>query len=70
MNRKSEKNLIVGLDIGTSKIVAIVGEHEPGQPVEIMGIRFAPIRMASNAAWWWISNRPCSRSSVPSRKPS
>jgi cell division protein FtsA len=47
MNRKSDKNLIVGLDIGTSKIVAIVGEHEPGQPVEIMGIRFAPIRMAS-----------------------
>ena len=39
MNRKSEKNLIVGLDIGTSKIVAIVGEHEPGQPVEIMGLQ-------------------------------
>ena len=42
MNRKSEKNLIVGLDIGTSKIVAIVGEHEPGQPVEIMGIGSHP----------------------------
>ena len=42
MNRKSDKNLIVGLDIGTSKIVAIVGEHEPGQPVEIMGIGSHP----------------------------
>ena len=27
MNRKSDKNLIVGLDIGTSKVMAIVGEY-------------------------------------------
>ena len=26
MPRKPERNLIVGLDIGTSKVVAIVGE--------------------------------------------
>ncbi|HET9843696.1 MAG TPA: cell division protein FtsA, partial [Gammaproteobacteria bacterium] len=26
MSKKSEKNLIVGLDIGTSKVVTIVGE--------------------------------------------
>jgi cell division ATPase FtsA len=25
MNRKSDKNLVVGLDIGTSKVMAIVG---------------------------------------------
>ncbi len=31
MTRKPEKNLIVGLDVGTSKIVAIVGEHAPGE---------------------------------------
>ncbi|MFI4968762.1 MAG: cell division protein FtsA, partial [Lysobacterales bacterium] len=42
MNRKSEKNLIVGLDVGTSKIVAIVGEHAPGEPVEIIGIGSHP----------------------------
>ncbi len=38
MNRKSDKSLIVGLDIGTSKVSAIVGEFEPGQPVEVIGI--------------------------------
>ncbi len=38
MNRKTDKSLIVGLDIGTSKVSAIVGEFEPGQPVEVIGI--------------------------------
>jgi len=38
MNRKSDKTLLVGLDIGTSKIVAIVGEYAPGEPVEVIGI--------------------------------
>jgi cell division protein FtsA len=38
MNRKNEKQLVVGLDIGTSKVVAIVGEYEPGEPVEVIGI--------------------------------
>ena len=38
MNRKGERNLIVGLDIGTSKIVAIVGEHAPGEAVEILSL--------------------------------
>jgi len=38
MVKKSEKNLIVGLDIGTSKVVAIVGEMLPGGEIEIVGI--------------------------------
>ena len=42
MNRKGERNLIVGLDIGTSKVVAIVGEHSPGEAVEIIGIGSHP----------------------------
>jgi cell division protein FtsA len=43
MPRKSEhKTLLVGLDIGTSKIVAIVGEHAPGEPVEVIGIGTHP----------------------------
>ncbi|MGH8124914.1 MAG: cell division protein FtsA [Rhodanobacteraceae bacterium] len=37
MNRKSDKNLVVGLDIGTSKVMAIVGEYLPGDPVEVIG---------------------------------
>ena len=38
MIRKPEKALMVGLDIGTSKIVAIVGEYLPGEQVEVIGI--------------------------------
>jgi cell division protein FtsA len=38
MAKKSEKNLIVGLDIGTSKVVAIVGEMLPAGEIEIVGI--------------------------------
>ncbi len=38
MVKKSDKNLIVGLDIGTSKVVAIVGEVTIDEEVEIIGI--------------------------------
>ena len=38
MNRKSDKALLVGLDIGTSKVSAIVGEYSPGEGVEVIGI--------------------------------
>src|SRR6187455_338062 len=38
MNRKSDKALLVGLDIGTSKVTAIVGEYGPGETVEVIGI--------------------------------
>ena len=38
MVKKTEKNLIVGLDIGTSKVVAIVGEINPGNEIEIIGL--------------------------------
>jgi cell division protein FtsA len=38
MNRKGDKSLIVGLDIGTSKITALVGEYSPGQEIEVIGI--------------------------------
>ena len=38
MRNKNDKQLVVGLDIGTSKVVAIVGEYEPGEPIEVIGI--------------------------------
>ena len=38
MVKKIDKNLIVALDIGTSKIVAIVGEISPDNKIEIIGI--------------------------------
>lgn len=44
MSKKTEKNLIVGLDIGTSKVVAIVGEITPTREVEIIGIGSHPSR--------------------------
>ncbi len=44
MSKKAEKNLIVGLDIGTSKVVAIVGEINPEGGIEIIGIGSHPSR--------------------------
>jgi len=42
--RKNERNLIVGLDIGTSKVVAIVGEITNGGFIEVVGIGSHPSR--------------------------
>lgn len=44
MSKKLEKNLIVGLDIGTSKVVAIVGEINLDGEIEIIGIGSHPSR--------------------------
>ena len=44
MAKKSEKNMIVGLDIGTSKVVAIVGEIAPEGGTEVIGIGSYPSR--------------------------
>ncbi len=38
MNRKGDKSLVVGLDIGTSRVKVLVGEYAPGEPVEVIGI--------------------------------
>lgn len=38
MNSTSENQMIVGLDIGTSKVVCIVGEVSPEGQIEIVGI--------------------------------
>jgi cell division protein FtsA len=44
MTKKGDKNLIVALDIGTSKVVAIVGEVNPAKEIEIIGIGSHPSR--------------------------
>ena len=44
MVRKQDKNLIVGLDIGTSKVVAIVGEVLPDGTIEVVGLGSHPSR--------------------------
>lgn len=38
MKKHSDKNLIVGLDIGTSKVAAIVGEITPDGTIDVIGI--------------------------------
>ena len=42
--KRDEKNLIVGLDIGTSKVVTIVGTVTPADTVEVVGIGMTPSR--------------------------
>jgi len=41
-SRRPDKNLIVGLDIGTSKVVAIVGEVNEEGNIEVVGIGSHP----------------------------
>jgi cell division protein FtsA len=44
MSRRSDRNLLVGLDIGTSKVVAIVGEMATDSSIEVIGIGSHPSR--------------------------
>jgi cell division protein FtsA len=42
--KRTDKNIIVGLDIGTSKVVALVGEVRQDNEIEIIGIGSHPSR--------------------------
>ncbi|MEI6353528.1 MAG: cell division protein FtsA [Methylococcus sp.] len=42
MAKKSDRNLIVGLDIGTSKVACIVGEINPDGDIEVVGLGVYP----------------------------
>ncbi len=42
--KKDERKLLVGLDIGTSKVVAVVGELSPEGALEVIGIGSHPSR--------------------------
>jgi cell division protein FtsA len=44
MPRKGDQRLLVGLDIGTSKVVAIVGELQDDNSVEVIGFGMHPSR--------------------------
>src|SRR5690349_3821096 len=44
MSKRSDRSVIVGLDIGTSKVVALVGEVGPDGAIEILGIGSQPSR--------------------------
>ncbi|TVQ86125.1 MAG: cell division protein FtsA [Chromatiaceae bacterium] len=44
MAKRNEKNLVVGLDIGTAKVAALVGEIKPDDTIEVVGIGTHPSR--------------------------
>jgi cell division protein FtsA len=44
MARKTDRNFIVGLDIGTSKVVALVGEITADGSIEVIGLGSQPSR--------------------------
>lgn len=44
MAKTPERNIIVGLDIGTTKVVAMVGEITPDNQIEVIGIGSHPSR--------------------------
>ena len=44
MAKREERKLLVGLDIGTSKVVTIVGELSPERALEVIGIGSNPSR--------------------------
>jgi len=44
MARKTDRNVIVGLDIGTSKVVALVGEITADASIEVIGLGSQPSR--------------------------
>ena len=68
MAKKTERNLIVGLDIGTSKVAAIVGELSSDGTLEVIGIG-STVSRGLKKAWWSTWNRRCNPSNEPSRKP-
>lgn len=58
MNKpKVERDLIVGLDIGTSKIVAIVAEIRPEGGFEIVGLGSYPSRGLRRVSWSILKRR-------------
>src|SRR3982075_3652525 len=44
MLKRADRNLIVGLDIGTSKVVALVGEVAADGSIELLGLGSQPSR--------------------------
>ena len=42
MRRSKAPELVVGLDVGTTKICAVVGEPRPGGGLDIVGVGNAP----------------------------
>ena len=50
--KRPDKNLIVGLDIGTSKVSAIVGEVVGGDGIEVDRDGHPPLARIEEREWW------------------
>lgn len=44
MNKREPRNLLMGLDVGTSKVVCVIGEVHPGGQIEVIGLGQQPSR--------------------------
>ncbi|HAS16207.1 MAG TPA: cell division protein FtsA, partial [Idiomarina abyssalis] len=44
MSKTSEHNMVVGLDIGTSKVTALIGELLPDNEISVVGVGTATSR--------------------------
>ncbi len=66
---REDKNLIVGLDIGTSKIVAIVAELLPEGSIKVIGLG-QHISRGLKKGWSSILIPPCKPSNGRLKKPS
>lgn len=44
MSRKESRNLLMGLDVGTSKVVCVIGEVSPTGQIEVIGLGQQPSR--------------------------
>ena len=44
MSKRTDRSLIIGLDIGTSKVVALVGEVTADGNIEVIGLGSQPSR--------------------------
>jgi cell division ATPase FtsA len=66
---KDAKNLIVGLDIGTSKVVAVVAEVMSDGRHEVIGLGQHESK-GLKKAWWSTSRPPWSPSSARWKRPS
>ena len=56
MANSNDEQLIVGLDIGTSKVVTIVGLAGPGGTLEIVGTGLHPSSGLKRV--WWSTSSP------------
>jgi len=57
--KKTDRDIVVGLDIGTSKVLALVGEITADGAIEVIAWA-ASLRADSRRAWSSTSNPLCS----------